>query len=89
MVDFLGGHATKGGVEILGFEVADKEAAGGEEQGVVGPTGLAEGFEHFGPDVGVALAVFVEQVGFHTEKEADALGPGLQGVDCSIGRGWG
>ena len=60
LVDFLGGHAAQDGVEILSFEVADKEAVGGKEEGIVSPPGLAESLDHFGPDVGVALAVFVE-----------------------------
>lgn len=72
-VDGLEVHAGAGGSEVGGFEVADEEAVGAEEERVVGPAGAAEGVEHVGPDFAVAEFVFVEAIGLDLEGETDTF----------------
>ena len=72
-VDGVTLHAVASSFEVFGFEVANEEAVGAEEERVILPAGLPEGFEHLGPDGGVAGAVLFEAVGADFQEEADAL----------------
>ena len=56
-VDGVGLHGGAALREVVGFKIADEEAVGAEEDGVVLPAGFLQGGEHLGPDARVAFLV--------------------------------
>jgi len=79
-VDGFEVHAGAGGGEVWGFEVADEETVGAEEERVVGPAGAAQGVEHIGPIDGVAERFYAAIRTYWPGLADGALQPGYAGI---------
>src|SRR4029453_3436249 len=70
-VDVRYGHAGLGGLVVIAFQVSDQLAIGSQEEGVVVPSRVLEGVQHFRPDGCMPALVFVHQLRLDGRAETD------------------
>jgi hypothetical protein len=72
-VDFSVGHARASALEIVGFQIADQQAIGPQEQRVITPAGLLQGLFHLRPNGSMAFFVLFNPFRLYLQSKTDPL----------------
>src|SRR5947209_5184972 len=72
-VDVEAIHIGQGLLEVFGFQVAEERPVLASKEGIVGPSGLAQGLLHLRPDVAVGAFILFEKLLLDLEYKSNSF----------------